>query len=171
MSCSSSWVRPTQERTSVARSRWRWCPVTPPGLAIERHLPILGYQDQHGHSEIVFRDVRVPAGNLLAGEGDGFMARAGALGPGRDPSRDAAIGIAERALALMVDRARLRTAFRQHLADQGVVPEMIANSRMEIDQARLYVQKTAWLIDRRGAKERAPRSQASRWRSRPWPPG
>ncbi|WP_191278626.1 acyl-CoA dehydrogenase family protein [Nocardioides flavus (ex Wang et al. 2016)] len=123
-----------------------------PGLIIERHLPIFGYQDQHGHSEIVFRDVRVPAGNLLAGEGDGFMIAQARLGPGRIHHAMRAIGMAERALALMVDRARSRSAFGQHLSDQGVVQEMIANSRIEIDQARLYVQKTAWLIDRHGAK-------------------
>lgn len=123
-----------------------------PGLTIERHLPMFGYQDQHGHSEIVFRDVRVPAGNLLAGEGDGFMIAQARLGPGRVHHAMRAIGMAERALALMVDRAKSRIAFGQHLSDQGVVQEMIANSRMEIDQARLYVQKTAWLIDRHGAK-------------------
>jgi len=127
-------------------------PRDTPGLTIARHLPIFGYQDQHGHSELVFSNVRVPVGNLLAGEGDGFTIAQARLGPGRVHHAMRAIGMAERALTLMIDRAKSRVAFGQHLADQGVVQEMIANSRMEIDQARLYVQKTAWLIDRHGAK-------------------
>ena len=122
------------------------------GVSIERHLPIFGYQDQHGHSEIVFRDVRVPAENLLAGEGDGFKIAQARLGPGRIHHAMRAIGMAERALALMVDRAKSRVAFGKHLSEQGVVRELIAQSRIDIDQARLYVYKTAWLIDRYGAK-------------------
>jgi acyl-CoA dehydrogenase len=127
-------------------------PRDTPGLTIERHLPIFGYQDQHGHSELVFKDVRVPASNLLAGEGDGFMIAQARLGPGRIHHAMRAIGMAERAIGLMVDRAKSRVAFGQHLADQGVVRELIAQSRIEIDQARLYVYKTAWLIDNVGAK-------------------
>ena len=127
-------------------------PIDTPGVEVVRHLPIFGYQDQHGHSELVFRDVRVPVANLLAGEGDGFMIAQARLGPGRIHHAMRAIGMAERALALMVDRARSRVAFGQHLSDQGVVRDLIAQSRMEIDQARLYVYKTAWLIDRYGAK-------------------
>ena len=123
-----------------------------PGLTIERHLPIFGYQDQHGHSELVFEDVRVPAANLLAGEGDGFRIAQARLGPGRIHHAMRAIGMAERALALMVDRAKSRVAFGGPLAEQGVVQELIARSRIEIDQVRLYVYKTAWLIDRHGAK-------------------
>ncbi len=122
------------------------------GVEIVRHLPIFGYQDQHGHSEIAFHDVRVPASNMLAGEGDGFRIAQARLGPGRIHHAMRAIGMAERALALMVDRARSRVAFGQPLADQGVVRELIAQSRIEIDQARLYVYRTAWLIDRYGAK-------------------
>jgi acyl-CoA dehydrogenase len=127
-------------------------PIDTPGLEVVRHLPIFGYQDQHGHSELVFRDVRVPATNLLAGEGDGFMIAQARLGPGRIHHAMRAIGMAERALALMVDRAKSRVAFGQHLSEQGVVRDLIAQSRMEIDQARLYVYKTAWLIDQYGAK-------------------
>ena len=127
-------------------------PRDTPGLSVERHLPLFGYQDQHGHSEVVFRDVRVPATNLLAGEGDGFMIAQARLGPGRIHHAMRAIGMAERALALMVDRARSRVAFGKHLSDQGVVQELIAQSRIEIDQARLLVYKTAWLIDQFGAK-------------------
>ena len=127
-------------------------PRDTPGLSIERHLPIFGYQDQHGHSELVFRDVRVPAANLLAGEGDGFTIAQARLGPGRIHHAMRAIGMAERALGLMVDRARSRVAFGRHLSEQGVVQDLIARSRIEIDQARLLVYKTAWLIDTVGAK-------------------
>ena len=127
-------------------------PRDTPGLTIERHLPIFGYQDQHGHSEIVFQDVRVPKSSLLGEPGDGFTIAQGRLGPGRIHHAMRAIGMAERALALMVARAKTRTAFGHTLADQGVVQERIAQSRIEIDQARLLVFKTAWLIDQHGAK-------------------
>jgi acyl-CoA dehydrogenase len=127
-------------------------PRDTPGVEIVRHLPVFGYQDQHGHSEIVFHDVRVPVTNILAGEGDGFMIAQARLGPGRIHHCMRAIGMAERALALMVDRAKSRVAFGQHLAAQGTVREAVALSRMEIDQARLYVLKTADLIDKYGAK-------------------
>ena len=127
-------------------------PRDTPGLTIERHLPIFGYQDQHGHSEIVFDDVRVPAAGILAGEGDGFMIAQARLGPGRIHHAMRAIGMAERALGLMVCRAKRRVAFGRPLAEQGVVRDLIAKSRIEIEQARLLVLKTAWLIDAHGAK-------------------
>ena len=127
-------------------------PRDTPGLTIERDLSIFGYHDQHGHAEVVFRDVRVPAANLIAGEGDGFMIAQARLGPGRIHHAMRAIGMAERALSLMVDRAKARVAFGEHLSSMGVVQELIAQSRIEIDQARLYVYKTAWLIDQHGAK-------------------
>jgi acyl-CoA dehydrogenase len=122
------------------------------GLEIVRHLPVFGYQDQHGHSELRFTDVRVPVGNILSGEGDGFMIAQARLGPGRIHHCMRAIGMAERALALMVERTKNRVAFGRPLAEQGTVREAIALSRIEIDQARLYVLKTADLIDRYGAK-------------------
>lgn len=127
-------------------------PRDTPGVVVERHLPIFGYQDQSGHSEILFRDVRVPVSNLLATEGDGFMIAQARLGPGRIHHAMRAIGMAERALALMVDRAKSRVAFGKHLSEQGVVGDLIARSRIDIDQARLLVYKTAWLIDKYGAK-------------------
>lgn len=122
------------------------------GVEIERSLPLFGYQSQHGHGEIVFRDVRVPTSNLIAGEGDGFHIAQARLGPGRIHHAMRAIGMAERALALMVDRAKSRVAFGHHLSDYANVQDLIAQSRIEIDQARLLVLDAAWKIDRFGAK-------------------
>src|SRR5690606_3419632 len=127
-------------------------PRDTPGLTIERHLPLFGYQDQHGHSELVFDNVRVPASNLLANEGDGFLISQARLGPGRIHHAMRAIGMAERALALMVDRAKNRVAFRTPLADHANVQDAIAQSRIDIDQARLLVYDAAWKIDQHGAK-------------------
>lgn len=123
-----------------------------PGLTIKRHLPVIGYQDQHGHSELIFDQVRVPATNLVRGEGDGFMIAQARLGPGRIHHAMRAIGMAERSLGLMVARAQERVAFGKPLIEQGVVQQQIADSRLEIDQTRLLVQRTAWLIDTQGAK-------------------
>jgi len=127
-------------------------PVDTPGVDIARSLPVFGRQDQHGHAEIVLTGVRVPVTNLLATEGDGFMIAQARLGPGRIHHCMRAIGAAERALALMVERARTRVAFGRPLADQGMVHAAIAESRVEIEQARLLTLKAAWLIDRYGAK-------------------
>ncbi|MFC6152852.1 acyl-CoA dehydrogenase family protein [Nocardioides yefusunii] len=127
-------------------------PRDTPGLEIVRSLPIFGYQDQHGHCELVFRDVRVPVSNLLAGEGDGFVISQARLGPGRIHHAMRAIGMAERALALMVDRATSRVAFGQPLSEFSNVQDAIAQSRIDIDQARLHVLDAAWKIDQFGAK-------------------
>jgi len=127
-------------------------PRDTPGLTIERNLPIFGFNDQHGHCEIVLDNVRVPAGNLLASEGDGFLISQARLGPGRIHHAMRAIGMAERALALMVDRAKSRVAFGQRLSDYANVQDQIAQCRIDIDQARLHVYHAAWLIDQHGAK-------------------
>ncbi|MCW3819079.1 acyl-CoA dehydrogenase family protein [Micromonospora sp. DR5-3] len=127
-------------------------PVDTPGVEIVRSLPIFGYHDQHGHCEIRFTDVRVPVTNLLGGEGDGFAIAQARLGPGRVHHAMRTLGMAERGLELLVRRTMSRVAFGGPLSDQGVVRTWIAESRMEIEQARLLVLKTAWLIDRVGAK-------------------
>jgi acyl-CoA dehydrogenase len=128
-------------------------PVDTPGVNILRSTPVFGWQDQHGHSEIGYDNVRVPAANLLGEEGAGFAIAQARLGPGRIHHCMRALGAAERALALMVDRARNRVAFGRPLAEQGVVRESIAKSRNEIDQARLLCEKAAWMIDQHGNKE------------------
>ena len=127
-------------------------PRDTPGVTVVRDLPVFGYTDQHGHCEVRYDDVRVPVTNLLGEEGGGFAIAQARLGPGRIHHCMRAIGVAERALDMMCERALSRTAFGQPLADQGVVREQIAESRMAIDMARIYVLKTAWLIDQVGAK-------------------
>jgi len=127
-------------------------PVDTPGVRIERSLPVFGYQDVEGHCEISFTDVRVPASSLLGDEGGGFAMSQARLGPGRIHHCMRAIGAAERALELMCRRVQQRVAFGRRLAEQGVIQEWIADSRIEIEQVRLLTLKTAWLMDTVGAK-------------------
>jgi acyl-CoA dehydrogenase len=128
-------------------------PRATPGITILRHLTVFGYDDApHGHMEIDFKDVRVPAANILLGEGRGFEIAQGRLGPGRIHHAMRLIGVAERALAKMCRRVKVRTAFGKKLAEQSVTLERIAESRIRIDQARLLVLNAAWLMDTVGNK-------------------
>jgi acyl-CoA dehydrogenase len=127
-------------------------PMDAPGLQNLRSLPVFGYQDNEGHCELVFEDVRVPVDHLLGEEGGGFAMAQARLGPGRIHHCMRAIGVAERALELMCRRVRERTAFGKPLAEQGVIQQWIADSRIEIEQVRLLVLKTAWLMDTAGNK-------------------
>jgi acyl-CoA dehydrogenase len=122
-------------------------PFDAPGVEIVRDLSTFGYHEQHGHGEVVYRDVRVPASNLVGEEGAGFAIAQSRLGPGRIHHCMRMIGMAERALDLMVERSLSRETFGRQLADHGVVANWIAESRLEIEQARLLVLRTAWLMD------------------------
>ncbi|MFF2166037.1 acyl-CoA dehydrogenase family protein [Streptomyces sp. NPDC058175] len=122
-------------------------PINTPGVTVLRNLPVFGYQDREGHAEVVFQDVRVPVTALLAGEGDGFMISQARLGPGRIHHCMRAVGMAERALDLMIDRAQARTTFGEPVANRANVQDWIAEARIEIDMVRLLTLKAAYLMD------------------------
>lgn len=127
-------------------------PIETSGVTVVRNIRVMNHVAPEGHCEIVFRDVRVPRANLLATEGDGFMMAQARLGPGRIHHCMRCIGQAEVAQELMVERVQERKTFGRYLHQHGVVAEWIAQNRVEIEQARLLVLKTAWGIDREGAK-------------------
>jgi acyl-CoA dehydrogenase len=127
-------------------------PRNTPGVRIVRPLTVFGYDDRDhgGHAEIAFDEVRVPASNLIGGEGEGFAIAQARLGPGRIHHCMRALGMAERALSLVRERARERVAFGRSLAEQGVLREWVADSRIQLESLRLLVLKTAWLMDTAG---------------------
>jgi acyl-CoA dehydrogenase len=127
-------------------------PLDTPGVSIERSLTVFGYEDQEGHAEVQFTDVRVPAENLIANEGDGFLISQARLGPGRIHHCMRAIGAAERALELMCRRASERVTFGAPVATRANVQDWIAESRIEIEMIRLLTMKAAWLMDTVGNK-------------------
>ena len=137
-------------------------PRDTPGVTVVRDLPVFGHHDQHGHAEVRFDGVRVPVGNVVGEEGGGFAAAQARLGPGRINHCMRALGAAERALALMVERAKDRVAFGRPLAEQGVVQQQVAESRLEIEQARLLCHRASHVIDVAGNK-------AAKDLRSPWP--
>ena len=122
-------------------------PIDTPGVTIVRGLPVFGYWDREGHAEVLLKDVRVPASALLAGEGDGFMISQARLGPGRIHHCMRSIGMAERALDLLCQRALQRTTFGKPVAENANIQDWIAESRIELEMVRLLTMKAAWLMD------------------------
>jgi acyl-CoA dehydrogenase len=127
-------------------------PRDTPGVTVVRNLPVFGYADQEGHAEVTFEDVRVPASNLIAGEGDGFLIAQARLGPGRIHHCMRTIGAAERALELLCRRAMTRETFGKPVAARGNVLDWIAEARIDIEMTRLLTLKAAWLMDTVGNK-------------------
>jgi acyl-CoA dehydrogenase len=127
-------------------------PMDAEGVTVQRSLNVFGYQDRGGHGDVTFEDVRVPVTNLISGEGDGYMIAQARLGPGRIHHCMRAIGMAEQALDMMIRRAKDRYAFGSRVSEKGVVQDWIAEARWRIEQARLLVLKTAWMIDTVGAR-------------------
>ncbi|WP_193072301.1 acyl-CoA dehydrogenase family protein [Brevibacterium sp. FME37] len=130
-------------------------PKDTPGITIVRGLPVFGYMDREGHAEILFENVRVPKSALLSGEGDGFAISQARLGPGRIHHCMRTIGMAERSLELMIDRAQQRVTFGQPVADRANIQDWIAEARIEIEATRLLVLKAAWMMDTVGNREAA----------------
>jgi len=128
-------------------------PADTPGVEIVRSMPVFGMQEHGGHCEIAFTDARVPAANLLAGEGDGFAIGQARLGPGRIHHCMRAIGMAERALRLMCERALSRVTFGEPVAARANIQDWIAEARVEIERTRLLTMKAAWLMDTVGNRE------------------
>jgi acyl-CoA dehydrogenase len=128
------------------------CPIDTPGVTVVRGLPVFGYQDQEGHAELLFENVRVPAENIVAGEGQGFLISQARLGPGRIHHCMRSVGAAERALELMCARALSRETFGAAVATRSNVQDWIAEARIEIEMLRLLAMKTAWLMDTVGNK-------------------
>jgi acyl-CoA dehydrogenase len=134
-------------------------PMNTPGVAIERDLSVFGFHERGGHAEVSFTDVLVPVSNVIANEGDGYMIAQARLGPGRIHHCMRVLGMAERAFDLMVARAKARTAFGGAISEQGVIQDWIAEARWRLEQARLLVLRTAWLLDTVG--NRAARREIS----------
>lgn len=130
-------------------------PMGTEGLTVLRNLPVFGYRHREGHGEIEFRDVRVPASNLIGAEGDGFAIAQGRLGPGRIHHCMRTIGAAERALEMMIDRSVARSTFGTAIADRANVRDRIAQARIDIDMVRLLTLEAAWLMDTVGYKQAA----------------